>query len=460
MFLPKLCASVLNAPETQVALFGHVDTRNNPAGELKGMRWGVLNTLTGEEQTFEVRDPGAELFIRNAPLHNRPMTIPVVDDQEIPVLDQNGAQISRQVPDHTDHFAFSYYANRFSISFDLDTSQRIQSIAIHCVSLMDRSVRLTENNWAVTVVSAKQCSRNFFTQMFSPAIGHAMVACEGVQQGKPFLKYIHATSSPRLEPNEDQLTSYEGLIVDFDMRTPLDTVNGPTWIRSKALVQHMFSYVESLRGVPVKFALLSHFSSGEEAFLADLFRYLKDACRAPEASNLSANIVKLYNEVNKYFEDDRGVPLSCLGWARRIVYECGIILGKQSKSNPLEEIKRINSSPASLMPDHFDPVSLGETFSDANNAAMKAQMLSTDLFLAPIHCTPEECKKWRSQWSIARIQEKGDGSIKNGVWHLLKHLEAAIEVAHARAIAHINFLTTFFIDNEAKSRRYQISPTG
>lgn len=98
-FLPKLCIQACQASEIQVALFGHVDTRNCPAGEVKWVRWGVFNSTTAVEQTFEVReDDLARLFIHQAPNTNRFHLEQEFDEHGNPLFDSEGNPIQKPAP--------------------------------------------------------------------------------------------------------------------------------------------------------------------------------------------------------------------------------------------------------------------------------------------------------------------------------------------------------------------------
>ncbi len=97
--------------------------------------------------------------------------------------------------------------------------------------------------------------------------------------------------------------------------------------------------------------------------------------------------------------DEIKVPSSCLDWARNIVFECGIVLGKIGKRKPIEEIHRLNSARIALMPSNFNTASLGRPFSGANTF-LRTQMLFSGVILSPSHCSPEECDKWTHQWGI------------------------------------------------------------
>lgn len=398
-FLPKLVTSVINKPEIQVALFGQIDTRNNHAGDLKGLRWGVLNTSTSQEQTFEVRDPIAELFMRTAPLTNTPKMGPAFDKEKKPILDVNGTQVIQEMLEDQDHYAFTFFARRFSVSLDCDTDDGIRGVSLHCVSLFDRSVRLTQRDWAVTLLSSPYDFLRKWGECFSGIgnTGHSWIACEGVNENGPWMKYIHATINPRYK--KIKLNPDEGIVEIFDMNRPsIGTMNGPTWIRSKALVENMIRHAIELGKKPVKFSASSRFSYGEPAFLADLFRHLPDARKIP----------------NLEYLEDTIIHRSCIGWARRIVYECGIILGRNSKETPNNEVNRIKAAGLAIMPHNLPPEDLEQT------PSVVAHMKSAEVFLVPVHCSLEECKKWTTLWSKIQIE-------KTGVDYILKQLSELVK---------------------------------
>lgn len=144
------------------------------------------------------------------------------------------------------------YAKRFRISLICDADRCIQNVVLQRISLIDNSVVLDENNWAVTLVSTGQSSQSRLNRFFGDNAGHAMLACEGLEHGKQFLRYIHVTLNP-INRNP-KLRVGEAQMEIFDREIPLKTLNGPTSTRSKALVGNMFSYVQEMENKPLKFS--------------------------------------------------------------------------------------------------------------------------------------------------------------------------------------------------------------
>lgn len=373
-FLPKLCTDAQNAPGIKVALFGRVDARVSVAGELKGMRWGVFNTSNKEEHTFQADDPIARAFVYQAPGTNRP--------HMESVLDKNGKQVMKPA---SDHFAMTSYAKRFSPVLSRNIENHIQDVILHRVSLIDRNVLLSENDWAVTLVSSMDCTQNMLSRLFRGTFGHAMLACEGVEQDKPFIRYLHLTQSPK-EKNP-KLAKDEAQIESFDRTEPLETFNGPTWARSKVLVEKMFSFVDTMKNKPVKFAYYgSYFWQPIIAWAAFNQEILE---------NKNAMIDTFNN-----FPDETRMPSTCLDWAYRVAEKCGIIFnGNRTLTKPMEKIKIVRASPVAFLPSGFDQTCLGRPFS-GKNIELSAEILSSCVLITPNDCHPNDIERWANQWVI------------------------------------------------------------
>ena len=147
-FLPVWSMRAHNAPELEIALFGHLDITfdnpNNPEGKAVGMRWGVYNTSTKtEEQFLEVKAPLASVFIEKAPLYKN---------------------------------AMENYAKRFRIDVT-PKSGKVQEVALRYVSLLDKNVFLDEDSWAVTLA-------DLGTSEFRSSStwgGHAVIIIEAIE---------------------------------------------------------------------------------------------------------------------------------------------------------------------------------------------------------------------------------------------------------------------------------------
>ena len=206
-FLPKLCTDANGKSGIKVALFYHKNAKN----ELTAARWGVFDPSNNKERSFEIlNDPVVEVFAKKAPLDNSPHFEPVLDlvkdKNGRPILDSEGSPIYKPALDKkgkavmkeaADHYQLTAYAKQFRVFVKCDANEQITSIFLKNVSQLDRDVVIDEENWTVTALSTKEISRGWFRQLFTGDIGHAMLACEGVDQGKYFLRYIHFTPNPR-----------------------------------------------------------------------------------------------------------------------------------------------------------------------------------------------------------------------------------------------------------------------
>lgn len=364
-FLPKLCISAHNAPEVQVALFGRVDARVHVEGELKGLRFGVFNTANNEEHTLEAVDAIAKIFIQGAPGSNRP--------NMRAVLDRKGKEVMRPAPDH---YAMNSYVKRFSVLLTRDALNNIINVALHRISLLDKNVTLDESNWAVTLVSSKSASHSIWERIFTSRIGHAMLACEGIENGKQFLRYVHFTPEPS-DPHP-KLEKDEALMDSFDVVDPLDTENGPTWTRTKILVKNMFDFVATMREVPLQFALYGTFFADEGLSWNALFKS-KDQLR------------------EGYFEN---TPGNCLNWAEAIAGKCGIIFAPSIPSRrPLDKIDILRSAPICHLPSGFPSFCFGNPF-PIEYRQLSLEILASCVILTPLDSTPKEVDLWHAQYTI------------------------------------------------------------
>jgi hypothetical protein len=352
-FLPQFCKPAQNEPTLLTALFGRVDTRTAVSGELIGMRWGVFDSSSSQElPPLEVSadDAIARIFLRNAPSANRCEVKGVVNSTII---------------------------NRNSID----------SIFLHYVSLLDKNTILSETDWAVTMVSAKHSSRSSFSTPFSN-VGHAMLACEGVEENKPFLRYLHLTKEPA-----KKLAQMEC----FERQPPLDTVNGPTWQRSKALVENMFRFVQSNEQHSFKFAAYGYFFSGPSYPLS----LIRDELLGEGVQG--TRILQLTAEVSINYPWEK-VPINCLQAVYEIARSGGIIFygNKHALTTPMEKMRILQTAPVFQIPEGFHAQLNGAALSQTSQPqqALSDQMLSSHVYLTPNDCPPDECWKWANQSTI------------------------------------------------------------
>jgi len=455
-FLPKLCIAAHNGPGIQVALFGRVDANKIVTGELKGLRWGVLNTATNEEQSFDASDTVVEAFLRHAPNSNR--------SHILSVKNANGDIVEKEADDH---YAMNQYVKRFSVELIRDENNHIKNIKLHHVSLLDKNIFLDEGNWAVTLVSSMVSSSSFFSRLFEKTYGHAMLACEGVDQGKSFLRYVHFTQSSKDESSN--LASDEGLIESFEPKSPLTTKNGPTWLRTKIAVENMFQYVETMKRKPLKFCVYREYGAIQTKgwkMVMDAYKHRKteyDNNRDNEAleiyrknyPNINTipmhfsfslgmlnsqwnkmedeeqakmmiqqgkevsdieffkDITKTINQSILLFEDLRKkdlaidqMPSNCLSIAMHIAQYAGIIfLRTKQLRTPLEKIDILNQRPAFLLPINFDRSRLGTPLGSSEEEKILCKgIVDACVMLTAEDTPPEEFYLWERQWIIQTTQ--------------------------------------------------------
>ncbi len=372
-FLPKLSLQAYQAPEIQVALFGHVDTRVNPAGEVKWLRWGVFNTDTKVEQTLDIEENDlAKLFIYHAPTTNRAHLEQELDENGSPLLDSKGKPCLKPA---SDHYAMTNYTKRFRVVVSRDADKCIEKVILQRISLLDKQVVLDDDNWAVTLVSGKYSSQNSLNRFFCKNTGHAMIACEGVKKGQSFLHYVHLTQDPH--DKNPLLKSDEAQIESFSRDFPLNTINGPTWTRSKNLVKNMLSYVDSMKKEKLKFAPYGKFSLNFPIFLF----YLRNSIPTQDS------LINL---------QEKDLPTNCLQCTYNLLIRCGIIFQlDQSLKKPIEKIKQIKSSvPIFYIPEDFNCESLGIPITDPT---IVKNILFSCVILTPNNYSPSDCLKWANQ---------------------------------------------------------------
>ena len=144
------------------------------------------------------------------------------------------------------------------------SSKEITSIVMRCVSKYDPSVPLTKDQWAITVVSARKRSRLEKNESLccsvDPQFGHAMIACEGLEHHRLFCEYAHII----FEKDKESQKSQAKAKVENNIRA--DTVNGPTWRRSRDSVNTMLQSIR--RAQPIDFSLMKDPIDSAKYFLS------------------------------------------------------------------------------------------------------------------------------------------------------------------------------------------------
>lgn len=318
-FLPRAVMEAHNNPDVLVALFGYVDVTNSVTGELKGMRWGVYRKSTQVERTLEVGENDlARTFVENAPSSNHEL-----------LNDKNGDPIKRG------HFAMTSYAARYCPVVTEDN--RVLQVALRYVSLLDKKVFLDEENWALTLVSTKQMGRTFITEMFDgDRIGHAMAAFEGVKEGKPFLKYAHLINLKACA----QVECFEKEPLQYEIVIPKETINGPTFVRPKNIMEMSFKLIEKFN---TTFDLSFSFNGG---MFKQLSKY--NHITNPDSLNVEEFLQNL-TELNK-----QKVPMNCLETVIQIAAYAGIYFPEKISSTPLGFVEKLKSARVFTVPPNFD----------------------------------------------------------------------------------------------------------
>jgi hypothetical protein len=227
-----------------VALFGRNNVLKQPA-EIEGF-WGVKDErLPGSFVIPRERQDATEMFLRWAPLTNKPSLKKVTRDEQ-DVLEPTAS-----------HYEMNTYLNHFRIETESDSHGKVVKIYLRCVSQLDPRVVLTERQWAVTLVSTPHCSDSFWKKLFETYIGHAMLAIESVENGRYQLRYVHCTNAP---PQEERHPKFDpgdhGQLVCLPpSQRSKETINGPTWMRSKELVENLLKYVADEKGKLREFSM-------------------------------------------------------------------------------------------------------------------------------------------------------------------------------------------------------------
>lgn len=387
-FLPVLCLPVQNAPEKTVALFGRVDTTHHPEGEVKWLRYGIIEGATS--QSFEAKNTDSifQNFIKNAPSANQQLYEPVLDKKNSPILDKRGQPVLQE---SVNSYAMNTYAKRFCVQVEKEESQRVKNVALCYLSQIDGKTPLNEDHWAVTLVSGKVCTGlGLFTRIFRGVVGHALLACEGVRDGKPFLEYVHLTQEARTKlPG---LKSDEGQIEHFATNTPLDTINGPTWSRSKTLVENMFAFVQKELGKPIKFAFYRPVFPDSDT-LGIVFRN-ELIHGTPSGTEILAHCRNLAEDPKP-----KEKPLNCLNFAVNLAEYAGIIFyGHVNGTTPLRKIEIIKSHPHYQIPEGLHEF-LGRSLYPRRKDVIDG-MLSACVVLAPRDCPSQELWRWGLQTAL------------------------------------------------------------
>jgi hypothetical protein len=208
----------------QVVLFATHIRGVQMQDQFYGKRWAVLDRISREVICYPVEKTNKEAYTFLADvLKNIRKPLPGLYEQFI----------KRFIP---------------ILSYEED---RIKSVTMRCLSMYDPNILLTEYKWTITVIStfggngsrwnrkARSCEPDLNTS-------HGLIACEGLENGKLFLKYAHIT----------QRTNESVAYVKIKDKISSETFNGPTWIRPRHLVEKMMRSIENAQDnrLPVNFS--------------------------------------------------------------------------------------------------------------------------------------------------------------------------------------------------------------
>ena len=129
----------------QIALFGQIDESSHLESTLIGARWGVFKSL-GKTVTH------------------------------IPVDDTSGEALKfLNSIDYLKPEKYLLFARNFRPIVSLSEDGHISSIVLRCFSKMDPNKIITDENWAITVISANGRVRGC-------PLGHAMIVCGNLKE--------------------------------------------------------------------------------------------------------------------------------------------------------------------------------------------------------------------------------------------------------------------------------------
>lgn len=198
------------ASNSVLALFARVIRAGNGNKEVLEAKWGIWEA--GNVSWLEVEDAHTREFLVGAPSYRDKMDI---------------------------------YCQHFKEVITLDPDNRVQSIALRCVSGLNRDIFLDENTCAITLISAQK--RGGFAGFFK--LGHGSIAWEGIEAGSYFLKWADLTSDHPDSKGEYFPDQARIRIVDREIPSESWLV-GPTCSRTKELTDKMVAYLS--RDVVVK----------------------------------------------------------------------------------------------------------------------------------------------------------------------------------------------------------------
>lgn len=348
-FLPFCILPVENVPGCDVAVFGKV---TNPHPTQLSAEWVRCAVSMPGKPSFPIERANLkgnfDLFLIEALSHNQLI-------KKTPIGSENPSLCEES----SDSRPMDAYFKRFRILAEKDEKDQITQLMIQTVSVFDSTIVLNENQWAITLVSTTTSSgQNVF--------GHAMLACEGVRKGLPFLEYVH------LIQNSDQKEK-TAHIERFPRPRPFETKNGPTWRRSKEAVENLFHAIEKKNIKPIPFSLSLHL-------------YILPVLSHIPLLDIPARLsLAMYESIKK--KKIQPSKQNCLNCVVELAKEAGIIFCDHNPlTTPLHKIAVVNQKPTYQIPDGLLP--------NQEEKQTIEKIKSCSVLLTPEHCSPGDFPDW------------------------------------------------------------------
>lgn len=143
-----------------------------------------------------------------------------------------------------------------TLQFEGTTTEKIQSIVISKLlapSRLASYVILDRDSWAVTLIS-RGASSGLCEQSIDPGFGHAMIAYEGIREGRRFIEYAHfrtdeENSSLFEKRGKGELLKEKDVLERNASKNVISnefaySAKSPTWNRSRDKVMRMINEIE------------------------------------------------------------------------------------------------------------------------------------------------------------------------------------------------------------------------
>lgn len=196
---------------------------------------------------------------------------------------------------------------------------------IQAQSRLDPKKIIDRDNWAITLISAGTCG-------IDPVSwgGHAMIAYEGIEGGKPFLRYAHLGVPRRAQRQSDGTVEIvDDTTLHGQGRKLVIHSQSETWMRSRGAIRVMEERIKEEVGKVLPFNPFMGAYSGKT----------------------------FIQQVIEFFTGSQPVDYadSCLSWAVRNIYSTGIILPfwRDMSILPKAYISHIALFPSLVKPDNI-----------------------------------------------------------------------------------------------------------